>query len=273
MMWWIKCIRVICLGMINIKAPQKEEIMLTSVFHKDHLQFDVEYGNSISFYSGVKSCSLPYSQVQIDSESQKRFKWFGELEKTSLDLEEAWLKDGGEVVRNLKFKFKEDSYLYDMVSRFVVYSETPEAALIGRNFFSHRSSNIYYQFENVNKVEIPYDGKSKIVFLSGKSEIPKGFKEVFYIRDEKKTEKGYKWIVHHRLIVDPLLANLILRCCHPKFEGVVAFQDYFPDFLKRKFFRIRESKYPNFPFMTVGECMVSAGEIATIKTKVRVCER
>lgn len=247
--------------------------MLKTYIDNGRLEFDVEYGNSVSFYSGSKTKTMPKINPSIFNGQATSVSWQGALKKSSIKLTEYWCVNNENLVRKLSFDSVGDSELFDMVSRFVVYSPTPTPASIAEHSYPHNSVNLYYQYENVDKVTVPISTEENIVFEPGNSFVPKGFKEVFYIRDEAKTELGYRWIVHHRLIIDPDISELILRCCNPRFEGVVPFQQFLPKFIKKQFFRIREAKFPSFPFMAVGEYQLSAGDNAVIETQVSICDR
>ncbi|AWB66749.1 hypothetical protein C2869_10075 [Saccharobesus litoralis] len=239
------------------------------------LEYDIEYGNATSFYSGAKSKTLPYlseyySNLRPDGNS-KNYEWKGILERTNLVItEDSFLDNANRLFRRVEFEALSESNLFDMVSRFVVYSDCADAALIAGLHYPHKSSNLYYQFENFGSVEVPVSKTKKLIFKSGQSKVPAGFKEVFYIRDEAKTERGYRWIVHHRLIVDPKECQLVLRCCNPRLEGALPFQKMIPNWFKRIFFRIREARYPNFPFMSVGEYILQKHDNAVIETMVEI---
>ncbi len=236
------------------------------------VEFDVEYGNAVGFYSGSKSHALPYPSTITEMNSPLHlFGWKGRLAGTNISLKEQWLGVGEEVLtRRVCFIAVEKSVLFDMVSRYVVYSEFANMAFISGMRFLHQSKNLYYQFENVKSVEIPLAKKMNLVIAPGESKIPAGFREVFYIRDEKRTERGFKWVVHHRLMADPSTSHIVLRCCHPRFEGKVPLESKLPRKLKMLFFRIREARFPNFPFMSVSEGVLEENDYAAIETRIRV---
>ena len=244
---------------------------IIELINTNKLVLDVEFGNADSFYSGFKTNSLPHKnslplkKKDIDS----NWCWKGDLIRTNLNLKDSWLFNSKEKLnRKLSFYATEDSYLYDMVSRFVVKSTTSNSATIADQKYPHLSKNLYYQYQANTSVRVPISTSQYIEFSSESSLIPKGFKEVFYIRDETKDGEYYNWIVHHRLIVDPNECNLILRGCNPRIEGVLPLQNFIPKIIKKIFFRIREIKYPNFPIMTVGETCLPKNKSAQLATKV-----
>ncbi|THB65905.1 MAG: hypothetical protein D6B27_07620 [Gammaproteobacteria bacterium] len=232
-----------------------------------YIQPDVEYGNSIGFYSASKAKDLPYSALVSKPSG---FIWNGALEKTSISIKDSFFLNKTKLDRKLEFSLNEESLLFDFVSRFVVISKNERPAEIAGQKVEHKSSNIYRQYSACHSAIVPVGNDLLLEFSSIGAEIPPGFDEVFYIRDESQRAGIYRWIVHHRLIVNPLKANLILRCCNPRFEGVVPWQKFIPGQLKRQLFRIREKALPSFPFMVVGEVSVSAGADVKLHTKVEI---
>lgn len=230
--------------------------------------FDVEYGNSISFYSASKS----QNHNTQKKNAAFHFNLFGRLEKTELRVTDELKIIDKELVRETSFLALSDSILFDLVSRFVVRSDEPLARINGYDY-RHSQENLYYQYEvkEDSLVEIN-TSHGKLIFEPKIFEPPKGFKQVIYIRDEKQEDGSFIWIVHHRVIADENMAKLVFRCCHPKLEGVVKFQQFIPKYIKRKFFRIRERKYPNCPFMSVSEAILKKGYILKLITKLSVEE-
>ena len=229
---------------------------------------DVEYGNASYFYSGVKqkgSAHLGGAFV-----CSRDYEWEGNLVHTNLNLYDNLRLSDKHLDRRLLFHVREDSRLFDFVSRFVVYSNDSRPGRINGKEYVHRSNNIYYQFPIGGEVSVPVGESGRLQFESIGAEIPSGFNEVFYIRDEGRDENGYRWIVHHRLIVDPNQVRLVLRSCNPRFEGPLPYEQYLPNRIKRPLFRIRESHYPSFPIMTVGEAHLLAGDRVSIRTAVEL---
>lgn len=248
------------------------KLMLNPLFN-NRLYLDVEYGNANSFYSGTKSKSLPYLKKNFFSnihDCNYDYCWNGKLQNTDITLNESLLVGNVNIERTLSFTMNDISHLFDMVSRFVVKSKTNKPASIDKYSYIHESNNLYYQFPASNSVIIPIDDNSSIKFEPLNSVVPKGFQEVFYIRDEGTINGEFIWVVHHRLIVIPEQSNLILRCCNPKIEGILPLQNFLPRWFKKLFFRIREKRYPNFPIMTVGEVTLEKGDRASLSTKVSV---
>lgn len=229
---------------------------------------DVEYGNASHFYSGVKHRGSPHLGGGLRCPGA--FKWGGSLIYTNVNLSDTLCLSGKCLERQLSFDICSESRIYDFVSRFVIYSDDARPGRINGKDYSHKSNNIYYQFPVGGEVSVPVSKSQRVRFESLGAEVPKGFNEVFYIRDEGRDDKGYRWIVHHRLIVDPFQVRLILRSCNPRFEGRLPLEQYLPHTLKRPFFRIRECRYPNFPFMAVGEACLSKGCRASISTAVEL---
>jgi hypothetical protein len=230
-----------------------------------NIEFDVEFGNSIGFFSGKKSGH--YSNATF--KENKKLTLNGSLDKTSVSVLDTYQDtELNEILRKTQFTALNNSQLFDLVSRFVVQSENDTARINNKNIF-HNSSNIYHQM-NVDEdsvIKIPIDN-GWIVFKPTKTHQQDGFKQVFYLRDESNKNGQYRWIVHHRLIADASHAKMILRCCHPVMEGVVPFEKLIPRFMKIPLFRIRESTYPNFPFMVVGESTLFQGQSIELKTRI-----
>lgn len=229
-----------------------------------YCKFDIEYGNSVGFFSGTKSLTYDFKTQQ--SEYEKNL--LGKLDKTRIKVKDRVQSNFEGIHRSTDFIAHDDSLLFDLVSRFVVWTSLP-CAKINSNLYTHESKNLYYQFDVVENSSVEIDvSEGQLIFKPVKIFPPKGFKQVIYIRDEQQENGLYKWVVHHRLIVDEHQSNMILRCCHPRFEGVVAAQNCIPKFIKRKFYRIRETKYPNCPFMTVGESTLKKDQVVSLKTRI-----
>ena len=234
------------------------------------LSLDVEYGNSDSFYSAIKSQSFPYYIDRLECNQLHLFKWEGRLVRSKVEIEDEVFKNADRIERALKFNFIDESSLYDLVSRFVVYSNNSRVAKILDKVIQHESSNLYHQYSANSSLCVPIGDDQYLHFSSAARKIPSGFDEVFYVRDEAVINGKYRWIVHHRLIANPNKANLVVRSCHPKIEGVLPGQYLLPKLLKHYLFRIRERKYPNFPVMCVGEIDIPKGECAFISTTVEI---
>lgn len=237
---------------------------------KGSLSLDIEFGNSQGFYSGKKSQSLPYHNG--DSSSLNSWYWEGAVGRKIISISESWKLEQNEVQRDIEFCPQSDTELYDLVSRFVVESVSSKSACIANKYFEHTSKNIYYQFEDFGDVIIPVSDSQYLKFSSLGCDVPEGFQEVFYIRDESENNDVKRWVVHHRLIVKLPDANLIVRSCNPRYEGPLPCQNLIPWFVKKLFFRIRESKYPSFPLMSVGEVLLPSKSVAKISTKITLHE-
>ncbi|MDO6527450.1 hypothetical protein Q4519_17355 [Motilimonas sp. 1_MG-2023] len=236
--------------------------MISSV--QEIVSIDVEYGNSESFYSASRN----NHNVDIANLPVTEKKWNGTLVKTSIELFDSYIDIQSGIKRRLNFTAKDDSLLFDMVSRFVIETECDEPAMIAGQLISHKSSNIYYQFPENEVVEIPLTNNRKVVISTEPTSVPNGFDAVIYLRDEKRIGNTVRWIVHHRLIANKNKANLIMRCCNPRMEGVIKGQKFIPKFIKSLFYRIREAHFPNFPVMSVGEVLLPKGGAVSLITKV-----
>lgn len=232
------------------------------------LSLDVEYGNADSFYSGCSHKGSGHLGAPLNKSINAE--WAGSLTKTDISVQDkALLSDAG-LLRTVNFNIVSDSSLFDLVSRFVVYSKSPRPGYINGQSFPHADRNFYRQFPVKNNVKVPISDIGYLNFESLAAKVPAGFNEVFYIRGEGVSDLGFKWIVHHRLIVDPAKAKLILRSCNPRFEGPLPLNSIIPRWVKRPFFRIRENRCPNFPVMAVGEITLLAGGEASLTTQVRL---
>lgn len=245
--------------------------MLINFIMEKLLSCDVEYGNATAFYSATKTKTLPYSLERLSNDEAFEYEWNGVLVKTDVHLkDEIALHEPQVLSRRLSFYASQNSCLFDMVSRFVVISYNDRPAKIAGREFKHQCANLYRQYAVKSGVRVPIGSCNYLEFESLNANVPDGFQEVFYIRDESKNADEHRWIVHHRLIVDPSVSELILRSCNPRFEGPLIGQGYLPRWFKRLFFRIRESKYPNLPIMTIGEVDLLAGKHACLHTGIRV---
>jgi len=239
---------------------------LIRLSHQGLLHLDVEYGNASYFYSGVKRKGAQHLGGAF--RVREYLQWKGDLARTDVLISDDVSVRESCLERNLTFAIQGKSEVFDFVSRFVVYSFNDRAGYIDGKAFRHNSKNIYRQFAVKSEVSVPVGKGAYLKFASLGVQVPDGFEEVFYIRDESKDSLGYRWIVHHRLIVNPKKVRLVLRSCNPRFEGVIPFERFLPNILKRPLFRVREARFPNFPIMVVGEAMLSQGQAASLRTQV-----
>lgn len=229
------------------------------------LNLDVEFGNSEGFFSAAKKRNPPTLTANLLDTGE----YVAEIEGANLKVLDSISLCDNEISRITSFSAEKSSKLYDFVSRFVVLSDAREAIISGKKI-KHYSKNIYHQYPT-DSVTVPVGTSNFLKFTDNESKCHPLFERVFYVRDEGVDHSGMKrWIVHHRIIVKQNIANLVLRCCHPKFEGPVPFQHMIPRMLKSKLYRIRESRKPNFPFMTIGESTLNAGEKVAIGTRIEV---
>ncbi len=237
---------------------------ISDLLQTQFLRLDVEYGNAHGFFSASKKGIQALTGEQ-DSESSR---YDSQIHHAKISIEDAAISQGCEMIRKTKFKIETETKLYDLVSRFVIFSDDRKARIAGTEI-QHNCRNLYNQYATGNVV-VPIGENGHLEFFDDDSEGHPAFDNVFYIRDEGVEKNGLKrWIVHHRMIAIVDSAELIVRCCHPKFEGPLSLQKIIPQFIKRKLFRIREELLPNFPFMTVGESTVAANHTFTICTRVR----
>nr|ELR5228275.1 hypothetical protein [Providencia rettgeri] len=213
------------------------------------ISYDIEYGNQYTFFSASKTIK-EYSSLNKENFS---FQFHSKIEGASGKIIDTCNQNGNySILRNVTFHPDDDCYLFDLVSRFVIHTNIP-TAYIANNEVNHTNSNIYYQHASSQcTVEIPLDNEWKLVFREESASQEKFFNNVFYLRDEANKNGVYRWVVHHRKIVNIDAAELIIRGCNPRFEGVLPFNNIIPRFIKKSLFRIRETRYPNFPFMAVG---------------------
>lgn len=242
---------------------------LVRLSHQGLLHLDVEYGNASCFYSAVKCNDAPHLGGAFGD--KEYLVWRGKLVNTDILITDDAFVSGDCLNRSLNFSIQSESRVFDFVSRFVVYSFNDRKGYIDDKAYPHVSKNIYRQFAVTSGVSVPVGETAYLKFSSLGAQVPEGFDEVFYIRDESKDLLGCRWIVHHRLIVNPKKVRLIVRSCNPRFEGVLPFEQCLPDILKRPLFRVREAHFPNFPIMAVGEAILKQGEDASLCTQVKYC--
>lgn len=238
---------------------------MINVISNNLLSLDIEFGNAAGFFSGHKNnvCSNEKYAESFDRV------FIPTLEKTGLEIRENYFISSDEINRNICYLVKGESKIFDLVSRYVVLSDS-RPAFIDKKIITHACSNIYHQFP-VGKVKVPIGNNGWLYFSDNNSTEHPFFNSVFYVRDEAVEENGMKrWVVHHRKIVKQEVANLIVRSCNPRLEGELPFQWIIPRFLKKELFRIREAKFPNFPIMAVGEVLLNSGFHAKINTTIKL---
>jgi hypothetical protein len=238
---------------------------LTYYLKNNFLQCDTEFGNSNAFFSASKSGRSINSKYHLSD-----FKdYIAEIPGAALAVGEYRSFSDEKLERTISFKPLIDSNLYDLVSRFVVLSNDRTAEITDKEVL-HNSTNIYYQYKTTKAI-VPIGLTDYLIFSDLNSICHPFFENVFYIRDEGIEGNGLKrWVVHHRMIVKPECATLIVRSCHPRFEGPLPLQGIIPKLLKKKLFRIREKKWPNFPLMAVGEVVIPNNYNTEIRTQVKL---
>lgn len=241
--------------------------LLNEFIKNGQLSIDIEFGNQHNFFSGSRDGFC--NDTQYLSEALHRTLDVA-IPESKGEVTESVLIDKKKLIRSLTFSAKKDALLFDFVSRYVVLSDQRHA-YISDIEIKHNNSNIYYQYPEDTFVKVPLGDKHWLEFSTVDSSVEPYFDNVFYIRDESQPNGQYKWIVHHRKIVKPEFADLILRGCNPRIEGVIPYQKYIPRILKNMLFRIREKKYPNFPLMTVGVVNVK-GRLLKLTTEIRLSE-
>lgn len=230
----------------------------------DYCELGIEYGNASGFYSANTSVNYkkklaPHSRKQLLNSTYPL--------GTSTTIEDSTSLKNNSLNRATTFSFSDDSAIFDIVSRFVVWSDD-RVARIGNDNITHRSSNLYYQHPSSNEAFVPIATKGYLRFRCMPAQNLKGFESVIYVRDEAIDTKGYRWVVHHRQIADPYQSKLVVRCCNPRLEGALPNQNLIPKWLKLMIFRLRERRFPHAPLMAVSEKVVRAGETAELNTCV-----
>jgi hypothetical protein len=231
----------------------------------EFLLLDAEFGCASGTYSAAKS------GVSLGSSGTLEVPRFfrGELGDIMIDVGQHIEMDGDQLMRSLSFSIVEKAFLFDFVSRLVIWSNDRPAMIAGREIV-HESSNIYHQY-SVQGARLPIGSHDWITVSDGGSIAPPGFDVVFYVRDEGVEANGLKrWVLHHRLIANIEMARLVIMGCNPKFSGPIPFQLLVPKVVKKALFRIRETRFPSFPLMAIGECSVSPGLCADIKTRMNI---
>lgn len=259
---------------MSILRGAKSEAAISTLVSADLLSFDVEFGNSRGFFSGSGQRPDIYGRGRLPEE----VKFAAEIEQGSsaaIVCFDSTIVSDVEARRSVQFKFSRQSHIFDVVSRYVVIdtSSGRPSKINGQNV-EHKSSNTYHQYP-ADVVKVPIGETAWLEFKGEVEGIPEGlFEHVFYIRDESVDSSGHRWIVHHRAIATELAEQLILRCCNPRFEGPVPswVNRIIPKLMLRWLFRIRETTFPNFPLMVVGECCFAEGEKITLSSSIRYHE-
>jgi hypothetical protein len=227
------------------------------------LKLDVEFGNSHGFFSATKA-----KKQLLEAESGE-INYEASFQDANLSVTDSCSIGIDYFDRKVNFEIASESRLYDLVSRYVVLSNERSAEISGITI-RHTNSNIYYQY-SASKTIVPIGNDDYIQFGDIGTTQHESFDNVFYVRDEATESNGMRrWIVHHRMIVKEEALNLIVRCCHPIWNRPVPAQSLIPNFIKRQLFRIRERRYPNFPFMAVGEVSLPSGQLFDIKTRIKL---
>ena len=238
---------------------------VTDLLKSQLLRLDVEFGNAKGFFSASKSGIRSLNAPPLPQTSE----YDACIADASVKINDSIIVQAHELTRSTQFTAQQNSRLFDFVSRFVVLSSDREATIDNKDI-RHNCKNIYHQYP-ADSVIVPIGTEHFLHFTDDNTAGHPLFDRVFYVRDESIESNGMKrWIVHHRLIVKQHIAQLIVRCCHPNFEGPLPFQDLIPQALKNRLFRIRESQKPNFPFMAVGESPFSANHQVDIRTRIEV---
>lgn len=235
---------------------------MKKLIENNYLCLDLEFGNADGFFSGSKKNSCD-SSIYLGCFNRT---FDTEIKGVKLTVCEKYDVSDAVISRGVNYSINAKSRIYDFVSRFVVFSNDRNA-VINNISIRHKCSNIYYQYP-VSNVKVPIGDSCWLNFENNNSSNDDLFENVFYIRDESVDAGMKKWIVHHRKIVKPEVAELIIRCCNPRLEGPLKLNKYIPRFIANKLFRIREARYPNFPFMAVGEVDLHAGFNVQINTKI-----
>ncbi|EOX4279484.1 hypothetical protein ACPF34_002539 [Vibrio cholerae] len=241
--------------------------MLRQFIEDGNLNLDMEFGNQHSFFSGSRE---GYCSTRDYGKNALRRELYAEIPESRGQITELVDVENNQLSRQLGFVSEGDAFLFDFVSRYVVISNNRSAFISGVEI-KHKNSNIYYQYSADRPVKVPVDEKHWLEFHDKGSSSEKYFDNVFYIRDESQQDGRFKWIVHHRKIVKPKYAKLILRGCNPRIEGVIPCQKWIPKTIKNMLFRIREKKYPNFPLMAVGVVNVQGAPLS-LATEIKLSE-
>jgi hypothetical protein len=229
------------------------------------LTLDVEFGSAKGFFSGSNAGLSDPLMYQCSLQRTMQ----GGIGPAHITISEDFEPNGITAERTLVFKPESDIALFDLVSRFIVLSDSRPATIAGK-IFRHTSSNIYHQFP-VKSARVPI-GRDRWLTIrdNGTPDLP-GFEQVFYIRDERILASGMRrWIVHHRQIALLDAAELVIRGCNPRIEGPLPFQWLFPRRLKEALFRVREVRFPNCPVMCVGEVSLPKGIAISLRTQIEV---
>jgi hypothetical protein len=241
--------------------------MLSKFIDNGELTLDIEFGNHHDFFSGSRNgyCNISNYENKILTRTLDV-----EIPKSKGKIVESVAISDSHLTRQLNFTSQDDAFLFDFVSRYVVLSDNRNA-YISDIEIKHNNSNIYYQYPADKPVKVPLGDEHWLEFSDLGSSIEPYFDNVFYVRDESQSNGRYKWIVHHRKIVKAEYAELILRGCHPRIEGVIPYQRWIPRVIKNALFRIRETKHPYCPLMTVGIVNVKGCPLK-LTTEIRLSE-
>lgn len=244
------------------------EVGLADVSNRGLLSFDVEFGNASGFFSGARALPHLYAAPRLPGVVE----YDAKLDCAELHVTDRFEGTGDRSTRVLSFAAAGHCELFDVVSRYLVIDTSRRrSAVINGVTVAHRSSNLYHQYP-AGLVRVPVGADAWLEFAGAQSGMSQGaFEHVFYVRDELANERGNRWVVHHRIVATSRAHRLVLRGCNPRFEGPAPrwLNSTIPALFKRPLFRIRERRFPRFPFMVIGENPIPDGHKLTLRTTIQ----
>lgn len=156
----------------------------------------VETADSSSFFSLEEGIGWRYEVVNEHHDVTERVNYSGMnilMSEGGWKLEVNDHLDDMKIQRKVELETYRESYFMDFVLRYRFKKEAIEFVEIAGNKYTHRDTNVYYQFKT-DSVNL-FTKRSKIEIKVKDSQVPSGMEPVLYVRDHKG-----EWVVHVRMI-------------------------------------------------------------------------
>lgn len=233
-------------------------MQISNLIKDNILSFGIEYGNCFGTYSSMDESIAINRKNTINTF----------LNKKNIIIDESRELKNNILNRKIHFIPNEDIKLYDMVSRFLIITNSDKPAMINGILISNKGSDQYHQYP-VEDAKIPINENFHLEFKNKNNILQKNFNDLIYIRDTKESKDGRKqWILHHRLIAksDQELKLVFCTRFYNKTQNII--DGLCPRYIKKKLFRIRETTHPNSPIMSISQTKLNKNEKMEINTSI-----
>jgi len=241
---------------------------MARLLHEGDLLLDIEFGNVHGFFSAHREAG-PF----IPDDSGRSRTLTGRLTGASMRLHDSVQMTRATLSRDLSVSAVDRSETYDVVNRFVVIDRSASrSAWIAGQLIQHRQQSRYHQFP-AGRMVVPVGLDHWLIIDSTVvGNPPEGMQHLTYLRDEPSPGVGNRWIVHQRLLAQPQRTSLHLRGCHPLYNEAFpkVVESLVPSVVKRRLYRIRETRCPNSPVMAVSHAVWATGTQLTLHTDIKL---